>query len=214
MQAIPQAKLHELLTCIQKITLVIKEAREGAAERQDWDFGDDAQVLGIRAYKNVVKTLLELEGTLGYEWLRCQEPEGRFAVQICLGDSKQDRITLRIWRADDPDLKPEQKRMMLPIAAQYNLELFPTENGVIDRWGLVYQTNQNRLLDTAYLIGYDSIHQTVIESHEILQSESIFTGLADLTKLPEAVIFAEAPVKLKQDTIAIARRGKNDDPEQ
>lgn len=214
MLALPKAKLQEFLNCIQKITQVIKEAREGAADRQDWDFGDDAQVLGIRAYKNIVKTLLGLEGSTGYEWLRCQEPEGRFAVQICLGNTKQDRITLRIWRADDPDLRPEQKRMMLPVAAQYNLELFPTENGIIDRWGLVYQTNQNKLLDTAYLIGYDSIHQTVVESHEILQSESIFTGLTDITKLPEAVKFPEPVVKIKKDTIAIARRGKNDDPEQ
>jgi hypothetical protein len=212
MPAIPQAKLQKFLTCIQKITLIIKEAREGAVDRQDWEFGDDAQVLGIRAYKHLVKVLMQVKGTLGYEWLRCYAPKGRLTIQICLGDSPKDRILLRVWRADDPDLQPEQKRMMLPVEAQYSFELFPTEKGVIDRWGLVYQIDHDKRLDTAYLVGYDSQNQRIIESHEILPFDNVFASLTEINKLPEAVKIAAPKVRLKQNTIS--KRGSNDEPEQ
>lgn len=186
---------ESLMGYIQRIFQLIEEARHGALERHDAEFGDDAQVLGIRAYKNFVAAVQSLKGTPGWEWLQCEEPRGRLTLQI--EDERHGRIILRVWRADDPEQDAEEKRMMVARESLSMLELFPTPEGTIDRWGLVYQTDEKRLADTAYLIGYSSATGRALVQYEV-PGETIAGTASDLGTLPEAEQIESPKPRLKK----------------
>lgn len=185
--------IHPALTLerLKIIVQLIAEARIGAADRHDLSFGDDAQVLGMRAYKNLTMILSELAGKEGYEWLAVYEPRGRFTILI-------DGVPLRIWRENDPDKDAENRRMEVAMAAVPQLQLFPVEQQVIDRLGIVYQTDVAGQLQSAFLVGFNSASNTVVSSTPIRIDEILSAGLSTVVdELPKAVSIPKVASTLK-----------------
>jgi hypothetical protein len=207
MRTISTQQIDEIKSYLGKVLTLIASAREEAWERQDKEFGDDSTVMGLRAHKNFA---LQLVGTRGqHEWnfLKVSSPRGRLTLQIILHD--QSSIVLRVWRANDPKLKAEEKRMIVAADMGKNLDLFATNDGQVDRWGVVYQTNAEGLLDSAYLIGYNSTSRKAVQSHLLTATQIIPLGLAGLgNEPPEPVIQQKAVAKLK---LPKAAKGNNDD---
>ena len=180
---------------LSAIVSVIAEARIGAKDRNDPSFGDDAQVLGIRAYKNFTMILETMASTDGYEWLKTYDRKGRFTLAI-------DGVNLRIWRAEDPEQSPEEKRMVLSMNVPMQRELFAIEGEKVDRWGIVYQTDTDSSVISASLVGYDSYHSNVIFLQDIPVVDIPAIGLMLINeKLPEPVKFEKAASKLKLKNI-------------
>ena len=204
-ESINAAYPESLMKYVQKLYALIEEGRQGALERNDVDFGDDAQVLGIRAYKNLVSSVERLKGTPGWEWLHAEATRGRLTIQI--EDEEHGRLILRVWRSDDPEQEPEAKRLIVAKECQGMLELFPTPKGTIDRWGLVYQTDTNRLADTAYLIGYNSVTGEAISYHEVPRT-TISGTVTEMDSFPEPIKVATPKPKLKTTPIPSNERNE------
>lgn len=186
------SEIHPDLTT-ERLTLIVKiysEARLGAAERQDTDFGDDAQVRGMRAYKNACMTLDKIAGTNGWEWLRTLEPKRKFTLIV-------GSVALRVWRSDDPDAEPEDRRLDLAQAATKQLDLLTIDGLYIDRWAIVYQAGFAGNLDAASLIGYNSISKQIIRSFSIPLDDTASASLSAIDDLPEAVKLTKPKVTLK-----------------
>ena len=172
------------------IVRIYAESRLGAAERQDTDFGDDAQVWGMRAYKNACMNLEALAGSEGWEWLKTFERQRKFTLII--GD-----VPIRVWRSDDPDAEPEDRRLDVAHAASPQLSLLHIDGEYLDRWAIVYQTGFDGFLDAASLIGYHSFTKQIIRSFSIPLDGIIPIGLAAVDDLPEAVKLDKPKAKLK-----------------
>lgn len=183
----PDLKLDRL----EAILRIFVDARGGAWERQDYDFGDDAQILGIRAYKSARKTLEDITGTEGYEWLKIIQPKARLTLQI--GD-----VLLRVWREDDPEAEAEDKRMMVAIEAYNQLQLFPTEQGTVDRWGLIFQTDNEGLIISGLLAGYDSTSRTSVYQFPVSIADRKVNILSSIKPRPEAVILERVKPSLRK----------------
>lgn len=206
MRTISTQQIEEIKSYLGKVLTFIATAREGAWERQDKEFGDNATVMGLRAYNNFVCQLINTRGKDDWSFLKVSSPKGKLTLQIILQD--QSSIVLRVWRADDPNLKAEEKRLIVAVDMGKNLDLFSTDDGLIDRWGVVYQTNAEGLLDTAYLIGYNSTSGRAVQYHLLTATQNISLGLAGLGTEPQPVIQQKAVVKLKQPKES---KGNNDD---
>ena len=189
----PTCDPQSLLPYFSKVFALIKESRQGAFERHDFEFGDDAQILGVRAYKNFAETVFRIKGSEGWEWLHADEKKGRLTLQIA--DEEHGLLVFRVWRSDNPEGKPQDKRMVL-ARNQRTPDMFGSENGTVDRWGLVYQVGDDGLAVTAFLVGYNSDNCEPLVQYEV-PTDASNAGLALITKDPEAVHITPVKPKLK-----------------
>jgi hypothetical protein len=190
---------------LKVITEIIKNSRVEASDRQDIDFGDDAQVLGMRAYKNCIKNLLEFSNTDAGEFLQVTDPKGRCTLIV-------DDCSFRVWRADEPEQDAEDKRMVFSVEAMSQISLFPSQPNSADRWAIVYQVDSDKLVLNAHFVGFDSFSCKPIIFKEIEFEMAVKAGLASITEeLPQAVEVKNGAesIKLKTNQHNSSNEGSN-----
>jgi len=199
----PSAFNDEQLVTITKSRA---EARQGACDRQDTEFGDDAQVLGIRAYKNAVKSLVEYSELEEGENLEITDPSGRCTLVI-------EDCAVRFWKSNDPDNEVEEKRLILSPEATQQMSLLNDPLAIVDRWGLLYQTDTRGLFLSALLVGFNSATRQVMKRKDIRLGDSPSVKIADIKdELPQAVPVANGAsvIKLKgQNKTSSTSEGSN-----
>ncbi len=173
----PSALTNTRLMIIAKI---ISDSRQGAFDRQDPEFGDDAQVLGFRAYKHTIKELLAYSETETGSYLEISDPYGRCTILI-------EDCAVRFWKSNDPENDTEEKRLILSADAANQMTLFIEPDAEVDRWGLLYQTEHQGLFSTAELVGFNSATKQVMKRKEIRLGEQPSIKISDIRdRLPQA----------------------------
>lgn len=190
---------------LKAIVEIIKDSRIKALDRQDIEFGDDAQVLGMRAYKNCIKNLIEFSETEAGGFLQVTEPKGRCTLII-------DDCSFRIWRADDPEQAAEDKRMVFSVEAMSQMSLFSNHSTSVDRWAIVYQVDSDKLMLNAHFVGFDSFSCNPLMHKEIEFETTAKISLSVISKeLPQAVEIKNGAesIKLKSHNSKLTNEGSN-----
>lgn len=183
---------------LHTVASILAIARQEAYDRQDPSIGDDAQVLGIRAYKCAIKYFLEMNDAR----IEVLDPKGRCTLIL-------NGVPVRFWRTDDFDSNPEEKRLILsPLTQQIELELSaPSNEPPIDRWGITYTTDTEGLLNAAVFAGYNSQFNYLVKHKEIpLDNHKYGPINIDPQTLPQAVKVPQA-----KTIIALKKKPDADD---
>lgn len=186
---------------LSAIVGLIKQAREEAYDRQDQDWGDDSQVLGMRAYKRAVFLLQGASSNGQIENLKVCEPQGRLTLVV-------DEVALRFWRNGDYDDVPEERRLVFSQFA-LQMSLFDPVDQV-DRWAIIYHTDADGLLLEAALAGYCSVSGSVIRHKNIpIEDSYSLTLAAVLDQLPEEESVDKAKISARPKVVD-AKKIKNE----
>jgi hypothetical protein len=181
------------LSKLSSIVEIIKQAREEALERQDQEWADDQQVLGMRAYKRSVYLLQEASLSGRIENLKVCEPQGRLTLII-------DDVPLRFWRNGDYDDTPEERRLVFSQVA-LQMSLFDPVD-LVDRWAIIYHTSADGLLLEAALIGYCSVTSSVVRRKDIPVVDSYSPTLASvLDQLPKEESVDRTKVRVRPKVV-------------
>lgn len=176
---------------LQIIVGMIKEAREQAFERNDVEWGDDNQVLGIRAYKRVCKLFVNAEANGLIDGFEVHEPKRRLTFLV-------DEIPLRFWRNGSLDEFTEDRRLVYSPQVQMCLWDEMTVPDPVDRWAINYETDLDGLLIDAFLVGYNSITCQLIRSKRIPIMDDKRTRLVEVVdELPQAETAVRGKIKLR-----------------